>query len=166
MRRLTVYKHQSGNLNVNPKNSLNYMYYYKGPITVIRNFILVWLSKYTPTLSLKRFLLRMTGMKIGKNVNLGLCAAFDIFFPELIEIGDNTIIGYNATLLAHEFLIDSFRTGRIVVGKNVMIGAGTTVLPGVQIGDGAVVSAMSLVNRDVPPGSFVGGIPAKQLRRK
>jgi acetyltransferase-like isoleucine patch superfamily enzyme len=52
----------------------------------------------------------------------------------------------------------------MVVGPDVTIGANTTVLPGVVIGAGAMVSAMSLVNRDVPPGALVGGVPIRLLR--
>jgi len=69
-------------------------------------------------------------------------------------------------VLAHEFMVDEWRKGPVVIGKNVSIGANCTILPGVVIGDGATVSAMSLVNRDVPPGAFVGGVPARELRRE
>jgi acetyltransferase-like isoleucine patch superfamily enzyme len=51
----------------------------------------------------------------------------------------------------------------VVIGRDVVIGASCTILPGVVIGDGAVVSAHSLVNRDVAAGSFVGGVPARPL---
>ncbi len=53
--------------------------------------------------------------------------------------------------------------GEIIIGDAVMIGANSTVLPGVSIGDRAVVSAGTLVNRDVPPGSMVGGNPMKLI---
>lgn len=106
------------------------------------------------------------GVKVGKQVSMALQATVDIFYPELIEIGDNSIVGYNATILAHEYMIEAHRTGNVVIGKNVLIGANSTILPGITIGDGAVISAGSLVNHDVPAGAFVGGVPAKILERK
>ena len=90
----------------------------------------------------------------------------DIFFPERISIGDRSIVGYNTVILTHEFLIGEWRVGPVEIGRDVMIGANCTILPGVTVGDGAVVAAHSLVNRDVPPGAFVGGVPARPLRRK
>ncbi|WP_368784325.1 acyltransferase [Acinetobacter baumannii] len=51
------------------------------------------------------------------------------------------------------------------MGSRVMIGANSTVLPGVTIGDGAVVSAATLVNADVPAGAFVGGNPMRIIRQ-
>lgn len=52
----------------------------------------------------------------------------------------------------------------MVIDRDATIGANSTILPGVVVGEGAVVSAMSLVNRDVPPGAFVGGVPIRLLR--
>ena len=88
----------------------------------------------------------------------------DIMFPEKISVGRNTVIGYNTTILAHEYLIKEYRLGEVKIGSEVMIGANTTILPGVTIGDGAVVSAGTLVNKDVPAGAFVGGNPMVLIR--
>jgi acetyltransferase-like isoleucine patch superfamily enzyme len=89
----------------------------------------------------------------------------DTMFPERISIGSNSIIGYNTTILAHEYLIDEYRLGNVKIGSRVMIGANSTILPGVTIGDGAVVSAATLVNADVPAGAFVGGNPMRIIRQ-
>ncbi len=136
----------------------------KNPFRVCLNFIIIYTCRFLPSLSLKNILYRAIGIKVGKDASIGLMAMFDIFFPELIEIGENTVVGYNVTILAHEYLVDEWRTGRIKIGKNVMIGANSTVLAGVNIGDGAIISACSLVNRDVKYGAFVGGVPIKDLK--
>lgn len=52
----------------------------------------------------------------------------------------------------------------IHIGRNVWIGANAVVLPGVSIGDGAVVAAGAVVTKDVPPCTIVGGVPAKKLK--
>jgi virginiamycin A acetyltransferase len=56
--------------------------------------------------------------------------------------------------------------GDTVVGSDVWLGYQTVVLPGVRIGDGAIVGAMSVVTSDVPPYSVVGGNPARLIRRR
>jgi acetyltransferase-like isoleucine patch superfamily enzyme len=144
---------------------MQYWHKIRNPVRVCLNFTVIYMCRFLPSLTLKNFFYRSLGMKVGKDVSVGLMAMFDIFFPELIEIGDNTVIGYNATILAHEYLVREWRKGKVVVGKDVMIGANTTVLAGVKIGDGAVISAASLVNRDIEPNSFVGGVPAVELRQ-
>jgi acetyltransferase-like isoleucine patch superfamily enzyme len=135
-------------------------------LRVSLNFLLLLIVRYSPSLRLKLPCLRLMGVKAGKHVSMALQATVDIFYPELIEIGDNSIVGYNATILAHEYMIEAHRTGKVIIGKNVLIGANATILPGITIGDNAVVSAGSLVNHDVPAGAFVGGVPAKVLERK
>jgi len=142
-------------------NSLQGCWRAKSRVTVIYNWLLISLAKVFPSHPVRRLLLRLTGMKVGNGVATGLDAQFDVFFPELIELGENCIVGYGATLLAHEFLIDEYRTGRVIVGRNAIIGANATILCGVEIGDGARVGAGAVVTDDVPAGAFVIGVPAR-----
>ncbi len=157
MRKLKSFRSES-------RNSLLNWHRVKNPLRVSLNFLLIYTARYMPSLSVKNFLYRLTGMKVGKDVAVGLGAVFDIFFPELIEIGDNCIIGYGVTVLAHEFLIKEWKTGRVKIGRNVLIGANTTVLAGVSIGDNSTVSACSLVNDSIPADSFYAGVPAKKVK--
>ena len=144
-------------------NSLWYWTEIVSPFKVIFNYICMCLARISPSLRLKNMLYSFMGIKIGRHVSIGLEVNMDILFPELIEIGENSIIGFNTTILCHEFLVEEYRTGRVIIGKNVTIGANTTILPGVRIADNSVVSAHSLVNSDVS--GFVGGVPARQLKK-
>ena len=91
-------------------NSLTHWQVRRSPLRVTFNFLIVWVCKYLPWLGLKNRLLGLTGMKIGRDVSIGLAAFFDVFWPENIEIGDNAVIGYGATILGHEFMVREWRT--------------------------------------------------------
>lgn len=150
------------------KNRPNPVYHWwklRNPVKVAINFTLIYFAKFNPILPLKNAIYRLSGIKLGKNVGVSPNAMLDFIFPELIEIGDNSIIGWGSTILTHDLLVDEARMGEVKIGKNVMIGANTTILPGVIIGDNAIVAASSLVNKDVPPGAKVGGVPAKMIGR-
>ncbi len=134
---------------------------------VMKNFVIIQMARYTPFLSVKNWLYRtFLRMKIGTQTSFALMVMPDIMFPEKITIGNNSIIGYNTTILAHEYLIKEYRIGEVVIGDEVMIGANTTILPGISIGDQAIVSAGTLVHKDVPEGSFVGGNPMRVIYTK
>ncbi|WP_309091129.1 acyltransferase [Domibacillus sp.] len=127
---------------------------------IFKNTAVIEVSRFVPFVRVKNALYRrLLGMKIGAGTAFAYKVVPDIMFPEQIMVGRNTIIGYNTTILAHEYLTDEYRIGPVVIGDNVMIGANCTILPGIEIGDGAIVSAMTLVNKDVPPGAFAGGNP-------
>ena len=132
----------------------------------VRNFICIQFTRYCPSLPVKNWIYRkVLGMEVGENTAFALMVMVDVFFPHKIHVGSNSIIGYNTTILAHEYLISEYRLGDVHIGSNVMIGANTTILPGVTIGDHAVVGAGSVVHRDVEPGSFVAGNPLQVIRR-
>ncbi len=147
-----------------PGNSMRLWWKVKNPVRTTFNFLLIYASRFLPSMRLKNFLYRTCGAKIGKGATFGLGAVLDIFYPENIEVGEGTLIGYNSLLLGHEFLQGEYRTGKIRIGRGVMIGANCTILPGVRIGDDALVSAMSLVNRDIPARQKWGGVPIRRLK--
>lgn len=59
----------------------------------------------------------------------------------------------------------TFSKGPVIIGKNVWIGDKATVLPGVTIGDGAIIGANSVVTKDIPANSIAVGIPAKVVKK-
>ena len=143
-------------------NSLWHIYRTVSIFKVAKNFIVIQIARYMPFVSWKNVLYRVfLRMKVGKHTAFALMVVPDVMFPERISVGENSIIGFNSTILAHEYLIDEYRIGDVEIGNNVLIGAHTTILPGVKIGDGAIVSAASLVNKDIPAGTFAGGNPVR-----
>lgn len=149
---------------VEKDNSLWQIYQTVSFWKVMKNFIVIQLARYSPFLTMKIWLYRtFLRMRVGKNTAFALMVMPDVMFPEKISVGTNSIIGYNTTILAHEYLISEYRIGKVEIGDNVMIGANSTILPGVKIGDQAIVSAGTLVHKNVPDGCFVGGNPMKVI---
>lgn len=106
-------------------------------------------------------------IRIGKNVFINA----GCFFQDQggISIGDNTLIGHNVklTTLNHGFAPaerHNLHPAPVIIGRNVWIGAGVTVVPGVTIGDNAIVAAGSVVTKEVVANSVVAGVPAKMIR--
>ncbi len=144
-----------------PRNSLWSWPDAKSPLAVVRNYVVIVLVRISPSLRLKNWLLRRIGVTVGTGVSWGLESTPDVFWPDRITVGDDAIIGYDATVLCHEFLHEEYRLGDVVIEERAMIGAGAVVLPGVTVGEGARVAANSLVVADVPPGTTVAGVPAE-----
>ena len=109
----------------------------------------------------------------GKNITIGK----DVFinsgchFQDQggIEIGDGALIGHNVVLatINHDLNPKENRKNHyaaIKIGAHVWIGSNATILPGVTIGDYAVVAAGAVVTRDVPAMTVVGGVPARVLK--
>ncbi|MFB6254844.1 MAG: DapH/DapD/GlmU-related protein [Halobacteriaceae archaeon] len=143
-----------------PKNSLYAWTTARNPLRVIINYIVIVIARISPSLRVKNWLFRRLGMTVGNGVAWALESTPDVFWPNKITVKDHAIIGYNVTVLCHEFLQEEYRTGEVVIGQEAMIGAGAIILPGVEIGDNAQIAANSLVVDDVPPGATVAGVPA------
>ena len=107
-------------------------------------------------------------IKIGKNVFINACCRFQD--QGGIEIGDGSLIGHNTTIatLNHDFNPDkraNLHPSPVKIGKNVWIGSDCTILPGVEIGDGAVIGAGSIVTKSVPANSIAVGSPARVIKQ-
>ena len=107
-------------------------------------------------------------IKIGKNVFINACCRFQD--QGGIEIGDGSLIGHNTTIatLNHDFNPDkraNLHPSPVKIGKNVWIGSDCTILPGVEIGNGAVIGAGSVVTKNVPANSIAVGSPARVIKQ-
>lgn len=105
------------------------------------------------------------GNNIGTNNNIFICAA------KYIEIGDNTLIGQNVTLMdfeAHGIHPEKRREigeiGSIKIGANVWIGNNVTILKNTIIGDNTIVAAGAVVSGSFPANVIIGGVPAKVIK--
>ena len=122
----------------------------------LRNRLFQCIAHFCPgALSLRVWLHRWRGVKIGRNVWIGYDVILDNTYPELITLGDNVVLSMRAMLIAH------FQEQKgIVIEPEAFIGPGTIILPGVTVGRGAVITAGSVVSSSVPPMTVMRGNPA------
>ena len=104
---------------------------------------------------------RARGVSIGKNVWISYNVVLETGAPQLITIEDGAFIGIGVIVIAH--FKESHRGVRI--GKQAFIGPGVIILPDVEIGEGAVVTAGSVVTSSVPPMTVVQGNPAVPIAK-
>ena len=107
-------------------------------------------------------------IKLGKNVFINSGCRFQD--QGGITIDDGALIGHNAVLATLNHNPDPEKRNNLLpapihIGKKVWLGANVTVLPGVTIGDNAIVAAGAVVTRDVEPYTVVGGVPAKFIKQ-
>ena len=107
-------------------------------------------------------------IRVGRNVFINQnCTMYDLGG---IDIADDVMIGPNVSIITSSHPIEPSRRrtcvlGRpVVIERNVWIAAGATIIGGVTIGDNAVVAAGSVVTKDVPPNTLLGGNPARVIR--
>lgn len=124
-----------------------------------KNRVLQLVAHFAPgARSVRVWLHRGRGVRIDRNVWIGYDVVLETSRPDLIAIGDNTVISVRATLIAHF----RHREG-ICIEEDVFIGPGAIILPGVTIGRGAVVTAGSVVAESVSPMTVVQGNPARPI---
>lgn len=110
----------------------------------------------------------------GKNIHVGKNVFINsgCHFQDQggIYIDDGALIGHEVVIATLNHSLNPQKRANLIpspihIGKNVWIGAHATILPGVSIGDGAVVAAGAVVTKDVPEKTVVGGVPASELKK-
>lgn len=142
-----------------------------------------------PSFVVRHAVLRhLYGMKIGSGTNLEM--GIKVFAPQRICIGANSVIHFDAILdgrlgldigsnvdigiqshiwtLEHDIDAVDYCTkgGKVTIHDYAVIGGRTTILPGVTVGEGAVVAAGAVVTKDVSPYTLVAGVPARFIRER
>jgi maltose O-acetyltransferase len=155
--------------------------------------LLLWPFPIHTANRLRVFLLRAVGFEIGPKtiivgtpiftggsdlygkLKIGAACWFNVecFFDlgESITIGDRVAVGHQVIILtsSHEVGPEERRAATwyakpVTIGDGVWLGARCTIMPGVRVGDGAIVAAGALVNRDVSPHTLVAGVPARSVK--
>ena len=125
---------------------------------------------------LRPILIRKMGCHVGKNTFFGDYVRMDTSYADMIYIGDYSHVTSGCRLLCHQRDLTGYcvgdnaaelgyKTGEIHIGKGVMVGMETLIMPGVTIGDGAIIGAGSIVTRDIPAWTIATGRPARVVKQ-
>lgn len=118
---------------------------------------------------------RWLGVKVGKNAFIGMEVLVDTSYAEMIELEDNVHIANRCILLCHQRDLSNYfkgddyaslpyKKGKITLKQGCLIGSNTMIMPGVTVGEGALIGAYSLVTKDIPAWTIATGCPAKVIR--
>ena len=155
----------------------------KSFVSGIKKWWLVQIVPYIPSIRLRNIILSYMGIKMSRNVRF--YPGFEIRSPKGIDIADGvtigpkvlldgrkglsigqgTVIAYEAIIwtLNHDYNDVKFCTkgAPVKIGDHCWICSRSIILPGITIGDGAVVASGAVVTKDVPSYAIVGGVPAR-----
>jgi acetyltransferase-like isoleucine patch superfamily enzyme len=127
-------------------------------------------SRTLPYSGIRVRLHRWRGVKIGKGVHIGPLVTIDDVYPNFVVIEDGVSLAGNIFILTHSKPLEYHKNlsesyvAPVIIRKNAWVAINVVVLPGVEIGEGSIVAAGSVVTKDVPPFCMVGGAPAKVIR--
>jgi non-ribosomal peptide synthetase-like protein len=134
---------------------------YSGLHVILLNMVLPYVSGTV----WNRLFYKILGAKIGKNVFINSPKLSDAY---LLELGDNVVIGGDASISCHIFEGDKLILGNIKIGSNTLIGAETYIMPGATIGNNCNIGLKATVrkNKEIPDKSMIlafPGTPAKKI---
>lgn len=137
-----------------------------------RRMICLKVANLCPFVSGRVMLYRWMGVRIGRDVFVGFQIELDTNYSELIEIGSHVTISHRCIIASHmatsvDTPLKALYPGTsapVRIGDGAWLCTGAIVLPGVTIGENAVVAAGAVVSRDVAPNTLVAGVPARPIK--
>lgn len=133
-----------------------------------------YLEPFEPR-KLRPKLIRKMGCHVGKNTFFGDYVRIDTSYADMIYIGDYSHLTSGCRILCHQRDLTNYckgdnaadlgyKTGEVHIGKGVMVGMETLIMPGVTIGDGVIIGAGSIVTKDIPAWTIATGRPARVVK--
>lgn len=124
---------------------------------------------------LRPWIWKLTGVKAKGRFNVGYDVYYDVGNAKMLTIEEDVWIASRVLILCHKRDLSNYKVGDsyhkqphnvfpVVLKKGCCIGMGSIIMPGVTVGEGAVIAAGSVVSRDIPPYVVAGGCPAKVLK--
>jgi acetyltransferase-like isoleucine patch superfamily enzyme len=138
----------------------------------ILNTCLYRISYFCPLNSIRVRCHKWRGVNIGKNVYIGSQCSIDNAYPEYVYINDNVSIAPECFIVAHSNPYSHFNkvtssmVSPVIIEQGAWICARSLVLPGVIIGENAIVSAGSVIDKNLPARSVAAGNPARIIAEK
>lgn len=144
-------------------------------VFLLKFFMNSWLLSPIEPRKLRPWVLKQIGCKVGKHVFIGDNVKIDSGHSDMITIEDFVHIAGGCRLLCHQRDISNYYVGDnyaklgykikpINLKKGCLVGMETFILPGVTVGEGAIVGAGSLVTKDIPAWTIATGRPAKVIK--
>ena len=135
-----------------------------------------WLLSPLLPRKIRPMVLKSIGCHVGKDIFVGDHVRIDSGHADMITIEDHAHITGGCRLLCHQrnllhYCVGDdaaklpYKLGKIHIGKGVMIGMESLIMPGVTIGEGAIIGAFSLVTKDIPAWTIATGRPAKVVKK-
>jgi acetyltransferase-like isoleucine patch superfamily enzyme len=155
---------------------------FKTAMKHVRNAFLLKYSMYSVLLSplnyrkIRPIIWRWMGAKIGKDCYIGYEVYVDMTHTDLVELEDHVHIANRCFLLCHQRDLGDYHIGddyaelgyhkkKIILRKGCLLGTETMIMPGVTVGEGAIIGAGSLVTKDIPAWTVATGRPAKVVKQ-
>ena len=138
-----------------------------------RNIFRIWYNgaiiEFTRLLGhsgFKTFLLRIAGVKIGKNCKIGKGVVFDHIFCDTIALEDDVTLDDHVYIDGHEYTMTQTVFGKVTIGKGAHLKHHVYVRTGTTVGENTIIEPYSMAQREIPADEVWGGVPAKHIRKR
>jgi len=137
----------------------------------IRSILFLLPAWFSPSSSMRAGFHRLRGARVARSAEVGYLVMIDNLYPEKVVIEENATIAAQTTILSHDESLaytgrGPERVAETRIRRGAFVGVHCVILPGVTVGEHALVAAGSIVTHDVAPGSIVAGVPARPIRRE